>query len=99
MKTLTTLIATCLIPVFAAANAGSPPAGEMHLAQNDVRIDLPAQGLAQAIQSIAQKTNMNILVDPRLVRGKKTQAHSNVPLDKALATVLANTGLTTKVID
>ena len=63
-------------------------------------IELPAQPLAQAIQSMARQASVNILVDPKLVAGLNAPAlNARLTVEQALTRLLQGTGLTSQYVD
>jgi len=71
-----------------------------HSSASWIRIDIPAQSLADSIQEIARQTNTNILVDPNLIVGRKAPAiNQQMSLDQALSRLLKGTGLESKYVD
>jgi iron complex outermembrane recepter protein len=59
-----------------------------------VRFDVPAQPLAGALARFADAAGVQILFDPAVVRGHTSTAlHGTLPVDTALARLLAGTGL------
>jgi outer membrane receptor protein involved in Fe transport len=76
----------------------------LHVSAGDARattqIDLPAQPLSQAIQAVARQGSINILVDPKLVEGRKAPAlKAEMSVQQALNLLLEGTGLTPRFVD
>jgi len=62
--------------------------------------DLPAQPLAQAIQTVARQAGVNILVDPKLVEGRNAPAvKMQASLDATLSLLLEGSGLVPRHVD
>lgn len=62
--------------------------------------DLPTQPLADALRTVGDLTNHNILFDPKLVRGLRAPAlKATLTLEDVLNRLLQGTGLTAKVLD
>jgi type II secretory pathway component GspD/PulD (secretin) len=63
-------------------------------AEQPVQIDLPAGSLQQALEQLAQLTQLQILYDPDVLRGHDTQAiHGKLTPAEALAQLLAHTDI------
>jgi iron complex outermembrane recepter protein len=63
-------------------------------ASAQIRFDLPAQPLAQALTSLGSLANLNIYFDPALVEGYQAPAlKANLDADEALTRLLAGTPL------
>lgn len=64
------------------------------------RIDLPPQSLAEAIQAVARQASVNILVDPRLIEGRRAPAvKAEMSIQDVLNVLLHGTGLTPRYVD
>jgi iron complex outermembrane recepter protein len=62
--------------------------------EQPLRIDVPAGPLQQALEQLADLTQLQILYDPDLLRGQVTQGlHARLTPAKALAQLLARTGI------
>jgi len=71
---------------FAIANSAS--------AQAAIRFDLPAEPLEDALRAVAKKTDINILIDRKLVGHLRAPAlHGELSIDQALGTLLQGTNL------
>ena len=71
----------------AAAAAAAP-------AEQPLQIDLPAGSLQQALEQLAELTQLQILYDPDLLRGRDTEGlHGKLTPAKALAQLLAKTDI------
>ncbi|MEJ1964653.1 MAG: TonB-dependent receptor [Gammaproteobacteria bacterium] len=78
----------------------SPVASAQASSQPTTQIDFPAQPLATALQALARQTNLNILVDPRLIENRQAPAlKAELPVLEALQALLSGTGLTPKFVD
>jgi len=85
-RALLTLIVVCALSSTPAAAAGS--------SHQPSRIDLPAGSLLQALEQLADLTQLQILYDPDLLRGQVTRGlHATLTPDEALAQLLASTDI------
>src|SRR5688572_16567056 len=72
---------------FAPASAAS--------ARATIRFDLPAQALEKSLRSLGKSTDMNILIDRKLVSGLQAPALTGeLTVEQAITRLLAGTGLT-----
>src|SRR5215467_10914746 len=64
------------------------------LAAAQIRFDLPAQPLAQALMSVGNLAHVNVFFDPTIVKGLEAPAlKADLTADDALARILAGTHL------
>src|SRR4051812_13401213 len=85
----------------AAVFAGLLLGGGVSLpAQAQVRFDIPAESLAQALRTVGIQANLNVYFDPPLVRGLQApQIKAEMSADDALAKLLAGTRLRAVRVD
>jgi len=63
-------------------------------AQVILRLDLPAQPLADSLRAVASQTNINILFDAPLVAGRRAPAlKAQLTVEAALTRLLTGTGI------
>jgi iron complex outermembrane recepter protein len=80
--------ATLLMTLATIAAAGSAAA------QSSMWFDLPEQSLEASLRSLGKATNINILIDRKLVAGLKARAlRADLSVDQAIERLLEGTGL------
>lgn len=69
-------------------------------AQTQVVLDFPAQPLAETLRALGKRTETNILIDPKLVKGIQAPAlKGTLTTDEALRQLLQGTALSYRFVD